>query len=132
MSQKVSIEYWHDQGAWHYRVTCGWAVRSDSIPPNDWTTQDIQKWLLSVWPNASLQLLEDTTEEQAESSEDSKHKPKYIWVCQECKGAEIESRAWVDPNTEEVQEYEESCDSWCRTCEAEVTIELVEQEKPHA
>lgn len=55
------------------------------------------------------------------------------WICSNCKGTNIEIRAWTDANTKEFIGYTEFAylyndDNWCRDCEAHTEFELVVDE----
>jgi hypothetical protein len=52
------------------------------------------------------------------------------WICNKCKGTNIETKVWVDPNDDTIldscgEEYE---DNWCRDCEEHTEFELIEDE----
>ena len=55
----------------------------------------------------------------------------YKLVCSECKGTNIETKAWVDPNDDIVLD---SCsdgdieDNWCRDCNNNCSFDLIELE----
>jgi hypothetical protein len=52
------------------------------------------------------------------------------WICNKCKGSNIEVKAWIDANSKEVFDFcgEGFEDSWCRDCMKHVDFDLVEDE----
>ena len=46
------------------------------------------------------------------------------WKCAECGGDNVQVKAWIDPNTNEIVEImsDEIVDCWCEDCEDHVTI----------
>jgi len=50
------------------------------------------------------------------------------WICEECKGKDIQIKAWVCANTDQVIEYgEDDSDIWCADCSEHT--KLIEEEK---
>lgn len=53
----------------------------------------------------------------------------YKLVCKSCGGMNIQCRAWVDPNSDDILD---SCsdgyieDNWCNDCENHVNFEIIE------
>lgn len=59
-------------------------------------------------------------------------KPDPKYVCVRCGGVDIEVKAWVDPNAEEITTTDVyNDDSWCNTCEAHDTVVTFEQYQEH-
>ena len=49
-------------------------------------------------------------------------------VCEKCKGTNVETKAWVDANTDEVLDSAtngDEDDNWCRDCEEHVQLNLI-------
>ena len=51
------------------------------------------------------------------------------WICSKCKGTNIEVKAWIDANTEQVlDDTGIEDDTWCRDCEEHVEFDLIDYE----
>ena len=53
-------------------------------------------------------------------------------ICDKCKGTNIETKAWIDPNDGTVLDTVsdgESDDNWCRDCEEHVSFNLIMDEE---
>lgn len=49
------------------------------------------------------------------------------WVCSECGGDNVQVKAWINPNTDEIIESmgSEIEDTWCEDCEKHTGVELI-------
>jgi len=55
-----------------------------------------------------------------------------MYVCQDCKGENVEARAWVDLNIDNATpDYitMDDSDTWCRDCEEHTGVEFVNEEE---
>jgi hypothetical protein len=52
------------------------------------------------------------------------------WICNKCKGSNIEVKAWIDANDQTVLDEcgDEEYNTWCRDCEAHTEFDLIEDE----
>ena len=55
----------------------------------------------------------------------------YKLVCSRCKGTNIETRAWIDPNDDTILDNcsdGDSDDNWCRDCDNHCSFDVIKIE----
>lgn len=54
----------------------------------------------------------------------------FKYICSQCGGTNVEVRAWINPNTNEVFDFcsSEQYDCWCNDCEEHYELETIKKE----
>lgn len=104
----------------------------ETADPINWNNSDVtiafRRWIEAqakenVQPTDFEPAMEDKFTECTEAL-DTKDK-QVQWVCTECGGSNVQLKAWVDPNTEEIEYTDgETSDCWCKDCEAHNKLEI--------